>query len=362
VLSVRKGVSCALAILLAVLAVRWNGYAEPVVSGEWESTISVEPPTSTWSTETDLSVEIIIGVWIAATGSVFEDNEWMKQDFSVEATFGSFDIESDLRFEPYKGRFRDWITEVEWEADALTFTLITKLTRTTDWMIIETERKWDMIEASTSFRLRAPTGSCALVFYDADADLTFDWCGFETDLEISFDDDGFDEVVAELSDLALTRMSWCTFDLEIARTIDKTDVKITPTAILESSWCEATLDLEFEGEFPNTPNLLPLAITEAVLSWEIGEWELEATAILDPDKWIAKTYWFELQADAAIDLGACGEVTLELTFLWTETDLGRSLFALAYESEDPFSVSIEGDFDLENGELDQLSLTLQSEW
>jgi hypothetical protein len=362
VLSVRKGASCALAILLAVLGVPWNCYAEPILSGEWESTISVEPPTATWSTETDLSVEITIGFWIAATRSVFEDTEWMKQDFSVESEFGDFSIESDLRFEPYKHRFRDWVTDFDWESDELTLTLTTKLTRTTDWLILELDREWEEVDISTSFRLRAPSGSCALVFYDASADAAFDWCGIETDLEIAIDDDGFDEFVLKLSDLAHAQFPWLTFDLECTRTTEKTTVKLTPAAILESSWCEAILDLEFEGEFPNTPNLLPLAITEAVLTWEIGEWELEATAILDPDKWIAKTYWFELQADAAIDLGDCGEVTLELTFLWTETDLGRSLFSLAYESEDPFSISIEGDFDLENGELDQLSLTLQSEW
>lgn len=361
-LSKSKLMDIVLVILLASCCSPWSCPAGSTLSGDWESTLSVDPPADAWFTEVDLSVEIAIGDWIAELRSVFKNIDWTKQDFSVEGTFGNFYIDSDLRFEPYKNRFKDWITEIEWDTDVLTLTVVTKLTRTTDWMIIEIEREWDMIEVSTSLRWRAPTDSCSLVFYDADVELKFDWCGVETDLEISVDDDGLDEVVAEFSDLALARISWCTFDLEFTRTNDKTAVKLAPSATLETSWCEASFDLEFEGEFPNAPHLLPLMINEAVASWEIGEWDLELTAILEPSNWIAKTYWLELEADIDIDLGCCGEASLELTWLWTESTLGRSRFVLSYESEPSLSMAIECDVDLEDGELDQIALTVGTEW
>ena len=358
----RKRVSASLLVLLSFLILPCVGHGEIVLSGEWESSISVSPQMPILSAEIDLTVEIAIDAWIAEARSVFEDAEWVKQDICVETELGDFSIESDLRFEPYKHRFRDWINKVEWESTDLVLTATTKLTRTTDWVVLEFEREGDTLEINVSARLRAPSGSCSLAFYDANVDLSFDWCGADTDIEITIDDDGFDEWVVELSDLTLVQIPWCTFDLEFTRTAEKTSLELTPIATLETSWCAASLDLEFEAEFPNAPHLLPLTITEAVLSCDIGEWEVETTVLFDPSQWIAKAYWLELQADAAIDLAACGEVSLELVFLWTEAHLGRALFELTYEPGESFSISIEGDLDLENRELDQLIVTLQIEW
>lgn len=360
--AVREAVRFALVALLMIPCLFWTCSAAPLLSGEWGSTIALDLPTETWSTETDFTAEITFGSWIAKTRSVFEDDEWKKQDFEVKATLGDFSIESDLRFEPYKDRFRDWITKVEWEADELALTLTTKLTRTSDWMIFEIEREWDVIEIDTSFRLRAPSGSCSLAFYDADLDIEFDWCGIETDLEIAIDDDGFDEFVVEFSDLSLERVPWFTFDLEFARTVETTGVKLSSDIVLESPWCAGTLGLELGGDLPNEPNLFPISITEASLAWEIGEWEIKATAALDPNNWIAGLYWLEIEAEAAFDLDTCGELFLDLTFLWTETILGRSQFAIAYEPGEVFSIAMNADIDLDTGQLDRLGLELQIEW
>ncbi len=300
--------------------------------------------------------------WIVAARAVFEDGAWEKQDFEVVGSIGDFEVESDLRFEPYKNRFKDWITEFEWELDELVFTLTTKLTRTTDWLIFEIEREWDDVEIDTSFRLRAPSGGCALLFYDAGLDLAFDWYGIETDLEVAFDDDGFDEFVVEFSDLNLTQIPWLTFDLEITWTLEKITVELSPDVVLESSLCAATFDLEFEASFPNEPNLLPISIDEACLTWDIEEWEIEANVYFNPDEWIDDVYWLEVEANATFDLDTCGEVSLDLTFLWTESKLGRARSVLTYEPVEKFSIAIEWDIHLNDERLDRLALELQTEW
>lgn len=115
-----------------ILGPRWACSAAPPLSGEWESTIAIEPATGTWSIETDFIVELEFADWIAVARTVFEDGAWKKQDFEIKGEFGDVDLESDLRFEPYKNRFRDWITKFEWESDELEFALTTKLTRTNE--------------------------------------------------------------------------------------------------------------------------------------------------------------------------------------------------------------------------------------
>jgi len=351
-----------LVALLVILGPCWACSAAPPFSGEWESIIAVEPHTGTWLIETDFTVEMEFIDWITAARTVFEDGAWEKQDFEVVGSIGDFEVESDLRFEPYKNRFKDWITEFEWELDELAFTLTTKLTRTTDWLIFEIEREWDVVEIDTSFRLRAPSGGCALVFYDAGLEVAFDWCEIETDMEVAIDDDGFDEFIAEFSELALAQIPWFTFDLEITRTLVDTTVKLSPNIVLENPLCAGTLDLEFEGSFPNEPNLLPISIDEVSLTWETDEWEIEANVYLNPDEWIDDLYWLEVESEAAFDLDTCGDVSLDLTLLWTETALGRAQSALTYEPGDKFSIAIISDIDLNTGQMDRLALELQTEW
>lgn len=360
--AVRRAVCFALIALLTILCVCGTCGAAPFLSGEWTSTLALETSAETWSTETDFTVEMSFGYCITAARSVFEDGAWKKQEFDIEVSVGSVTIESDLRFEPTKDRFKDWITEAEWETDVLVFTLTTKLTRTTDWLMFEIEHEGEMLEIDSSIRFRSASGSCESAFYDASVNLEFDWCGNETDLEIAIDDDGFDEIALELSDLALFKMPWVTFDLEFTRTAENTTVKLSPDIVLLESWGSGWCELEIEGEIENSSSLHSLVITEAVLTWEVEDWELEATAVLNPSDWILKIYWLEVQADAVFDLDACGEVSLELTFLWTEIDLGRACWGMTYEPCESFTITIEGDFDLENGELDHVALSLGIEW
>jgi len=295
--------------------------------------------------------------WIATAHSVLEGDVWKKQDFEAKGMIGEFDIESDLRFEPYKNRFKDWITKFEWEPNELAFTLTSKLTRTTDWLILELEREWEEVEFDTAFRLRAPSGSCRLLFYDASADAAFDWCGIETDLEVSFDDDGFDEFVIEFSDLCLEKIPWVLIDLEITRTQEKSVVELSSEIVFESPWCSGCFDLGFEGSISTEPNPFPFSIDEVSLAWDVGGWEVDATAAPE-----AAIYWLEIEADTAFDLDPCGEVSLDLTFLWTEIRLGRVCFVLIYEPSTQLAIIFESDIDLETEQLDRLVLGVTIEW
>lgn|GEM_PF-1166599 len=361
-LPVRKVLSLFLAILIIFYTPSGNCHSETALSGEWTSTLALEVPTGTWSTKTDFTVEKQFGNCLMTARSLLEDDAWKKQEFEAEVVLADFAIETDLRFEPTKDRFKDWITKIEWEKEALTVTLITKLTRTTDWLILEIEHEEDTLEIDADIRFRSSSGSCSPLFYDVTMDLSFDWCGIETDLEVAIDDDGFDEIVLELSELAVPRAPWFTFDLELTRTAKTTTVKLSPDAILTSFWGVGYCELEIEGGFANASSIHPLSITEAVVTWETEGWEMEATAILDPGDWISKTYWLEVQAECAIDLGDSSCVSLELTFLWTETDLGRVRGAITYEPCESFSIATEGDVDIENRELNSLALSLEFEW
>jgi len=113
----------------------------------------------------------------------------------------------------------------------------------------------------------------------------------------------------------------------------------------------------FEGSLPSEPNSFPLSIDEVSLSWELGDWEVDATATLG-----VAIYWLKVEAETAFDLDTCGEVSLELALLWTETDLRRVQSVLSYEPGSRLAIAIDWDIDLDVGQLDKLAVNLQIEW
>ena len=348
--------------LLLSACVAWSTGGASQVSGAWDAAISLEPATGAWSIENDLALNFAFGDWAVESRTVIENDAWKKQDFEWVGSIGSVDVESDLRFEPYKHRFKDWITEFEWEAEALTVALTTKLTRTADWLIVELEREWQRIDVDARVRLRAPSGSCGLLFYDVDLGLDFEWCGIDTEFEIAIEDDGFDEAVLELKDMTHPRIPWAAFDLEITRTMSSTTVELSPELTLSTPWCAAYLDLEFDGELPDAPSLFPLAIGEVHLGFDAADWEIEATATADPSDWIDDLYWLEVEMETEIDLSPRGELAIGFGTLWTQTQLGEAVGEMTYEPTEGLTLSLSGVIDCIARQIDVLGAAVTVSW
>jgi len=348
--------------LLLVFCQAFAGYAELALGGEWEALIAWELPTGIWSIENDLSVDLAFDGSAIESRTVIVNDAWTKQDVELAGSIGSVAIESDLRFEPYKHRFKDWITEFEWEADALAVTLTSKLTRTTDWLILELEREWPSIDVDARARMRAPSGSCGLLFHDADLGLEFEWCGIDTEFEIAIEDDGFDEAVLELKDVIHPRIPWAAFDLEIARTLTSTTVELSPELTLTTPWCAAHLELEFDGELPNAPSLFPLTIGEVHLEFDAADWEIDATATADPGDWIDDLYWLELETETEIDLDSCGKLAVGIQELWTPAQLGKAVAEMTYEPTEEVTLILSGTIDCIARQIEVLKVAATVAW
>ncbi len=346
----------------AALGLKQPCSALPSFSGEWESVLTIAPSVPIVSMQSDFTVAWETDNLFISGRTILEDGSWEKQQFEVKTLVGALDIESDLRFEPDKDRFQDWVTQIEWTDNTWDLALTSKITRTTDWMIAEIERKWEAVDAAFDIRFRAPSGICASAFYDAGLEVAFDWCGIETDVELTIDVAGFDELSLCLSDLAVARLDWITFDLEWTQTMVGKTLKLSPAVVLESCWFEATATLELEGQTANAASLYPLSITEATVSFELNGWDVEATGILDPNQWISHIYWLEVETEMEIALASGRGLSIDLVLQWTQTLLGRADFSLIYEWGDTVAAEIELEWDLEQNALNQLTLGVQFEW
>jgi hypothetical protein len=346
-----------LGILLAVAAPSVSAQSLTASSsGTWTTAITLEPLTWTWTLKSDVTLGLDLPDGAATARTVFDKGAWVQQNFTVKCQLGDMDVKSDLRFEPHLHRFRDWITSFRWTWDACSFTLTPKLTRTTDWLIVELDHEGETADVEAAVRLRAPTGSCALVFYDASLELSFTVCAVETGFEIVLDDDGFDRALLTLSDLRAAEIPWVTVDVEIKRTLAAMTVKLKPDIAVGSLLCAGDVKLSFNAELVDAANWLSVRVSEIALSWKVADWKIDVTADLEDDDWL------ECKAKGTLKLGSAGTLTLDLTSSWTDTTLSEASFALTHKLTSRYTVGVNWTIDGLNERLDSLGLTFEVTW
>jgi len=344
-----------LLLLLASLAIS----ALPATSWQWETAIFVFPNNSSWAFTNEVIWTLQTEFWSTEIESEFESNGWKHFGVSIELSFGDMQLESEVRFQPDKDRFRDWITDLEWDWDCLTLTLTTKLTYSTDWLILEADYQTNLIGIDTSFRLRAPSGACELEFYDAGLEVSFEWYGIKTEVDLDMDADDFDELTLTLADVEVPAISWATFDTELTYELNEKSLSFESTVYLEPADC---LELELEVEASHPRSIYPLHITEALLECGIGTWDIEATVILDESEWIEDLYWLDVESSAEFEAVFCGHIALEFQLLWTQEALGSIVSAFWYEPSDKLRIGFESCLKPADGVLESVSLSIETTW
>jgi len=349
-----------LAAILLVLCV-------PVLSGlsqafAWEGScffgLSIEPGDPP-ALETQFDLEWTSAPWGLALETTFNGSEWDELKIAAEGHLGDLAIDSELAFEPDKNRWKHSQIEIEWTEDSMTLEVTAKPSRTTDWLTLEMEHESELVDVDARLRLRAPTGSCTYVFYDADLGAAFTWCGIDSEVALAFDDDGFDELTFEWSDVVLAAFPWVFFDVEVAIDLAKWEVEVDPMLRLAIEGC---LEIEIEAALHGFPHLGQVRETEIVASWECGPCETEATIRLDPDDWIDDLYWLEIEADVEIDLAPCGELAATLVLDWTQVALGQIEVECTWSPTERISFGAVGARDLGTGQLEEVSFSLEFEW
>jgi len=309
--------------------------------------------------ETGFELEFVSETWGLALETTFEGSDWEVLEIAVEGCLGELVLDSELEFEPDRNCWKHWETEIEWTTDSMTLGMTSKLSRTTDWLTLEMEQESEFVDVDTRLRLRAPTGSCAFAFYDADLGVAFTWCGIDSEIALEFDDDGFDELTLELSDVTLAAFPWVFFDIEVVIDLAGWEFDVDPVLSIVIEGC---LEIEIEAELPGFPHLGEVREVEIVASWECGPWETEATIRLDPDDWIDDLYWLEIETDLEIGLVPCGELAMTVVLDWTETTLGRIEVETTWSPTDRISFGFAATRDLEAGEFEEVAFNLEFEW
>ena len=94
-------------------------------------------------------MHLTLGAWKASAEAGCDEGVWDEQTFEVLWAEEALEIESTVRFEPDKHRFKDWKTEVAWSFGAVDLELEHKLTRPRNWLALEVDWASDALEIDT---------------------------------------------------------------------------------------------------------------------------------------------------------------------------------------------------------------------
>ena len=215
---------------------------------------------------------------------------------------------------------------------------------------------------SSRLRLRAPTGSCSLSFYDVSVERSWKVGNAKLQLEATLDAKGSPRLVASASGLRWEACPWASLAVALTRTSTTTSIAtqlvFRPTAVIDEKDLRLSLIVRphVDGVAP------PYGISKAVMTVRVSDWSADVTVYPHEADWLDGLFFLECKARGSLRLGAAGSVTIDLLSLWTTTVPGRLDLSLAYKPRTGRTFAFEWGLDLPNRSLDTLSFQFQSAW
>jgi len=351
-----------LPLISLVLILAPSGAASPGISGAFETAHSVDLDTGDTSIDAQLTTSLSWPAWLVEFESEIDEGTWDLQSILAQAGQSPWSLRSTLRMEPDAMRLRDWKTELAYERESRALEIEHKLTRTRSWLTLELEK--ESLGTEIGARLRFRSSSCEpLCFYDLRFDVARTMCtSVEASARIEFDHEGLDELLVVLDGLTLRNLPWLKLEMEMERSVHGAVLEIDPTIDVGPQICFL---LEMEAGAAGG-GLTSIRIPECSLDCAFGAWDLEATALWDPDDWIDDIYCARLELEGEWDQS---DRDLEARFVlhWRSAMAGSihlsQVTALAAAELTPrLSGSLSLVVDLDDPTASRLELGLEGEW
>lgn len=307
-----------------------SGIASSTFAGRLELSAAYDDALGDVGFDLAADVTFPLGAWALLAELCIESGVWEDLALTASLECDLAEIESTLRIEPDRVRFKDWKTSFEFAFGATDLGLVWKLTRSSRWFTLEAESGNPSIDLEGRVRLRA-TKCDALAFHDARLEVEAPIACAELDLTAEITDDGFDEASLEIADLSIPPFPWIELDVEAEITVVGASWEIDPS--FEVHACEG-FDIEVSAD--SGDGLGSLNVTRIGVEWEIPSVTMEVQLLPDTEEWIDDRY----AMSAHLELKGSSETApgldaLEARILWLgdDSDVWADRFAVTADIE-----------------------------
>jgi hypothetical protein len=251
--------------LAVVLGLTFAGFAQGELSGEWDTSLIINPTVPTLSLffnfNTEIDVLYTVGGWSFGSYSYIDDLGWGQQYFTAAGSFGAFSIDTKLEFAPSGGYFLGWIVDTSFIFGSVDIGLEFILVPSDVQLTLTAAATTGVVDIDISLVLGGVdtnwTNYClGLWYYDPSGDLAcdFDFGGIQVDIDfpfccadihadIDFDCNGFVKACFETKGIVVPNIPWLTLEAEICFMTDSKTIDIHPTIDYGTDIC---FDLYFE--------------------------------------------------------------------------------------------------------------------
>lgn len=228
----------ALVLSLAVLFGLGVAAFAQTLSGEWDTTVSIQPTPVEISLTSTLEVTYALSGWSFTSYSELDETGWLDQTFDVSGALGAFTLGSFLDLDP-AGLFDEWIVTAGVSIAGVTFGL--------DWDLAAPGYNSDIPAGGLAVTLSGSgtaglvtigvdvyfgdvtTAACDLDWTGVDITVDFPFCCADVESTISFTCDGFVEACFDVDGIAIPNLPWITIGAELCFELQTKTLTLTPT-------------------------------------------------------------------------------------------------------------------------------------
>ncbi len=344
------------------------------LSGEWDTTITIDPEAGGVADFLDfsssLTVTYSIGGWAFTSYSAFDDAGWADQTFSADGSLGAYTFSSTLDFDP-TGAFEELDVSGSVTIGGMSFALDFTLADQDVTLVLTGIGSTGLVDIEVEITFGGDDNDiCDLPWSGAVVTVDFPFCCAEVTASIEFDCYGFQEACFGVSGIAIPNLPWVTLDAEVCFQTESKVLTLTPNFDFGADVCfDLYIGVDSEGGIaPGAPLTLgAIEVYGIGLECEIGGVAFTALSYWgDPLFWNGAAYdypgilmyhgqeYWEAYQIATTDDGCCGPFGFDISVYFD--DASTNLFDVALfqanmslDVAPQFTFSMGLDMDVEDG-------------
>jgi hypothetical protein len=218
--------------LALVLGLGFATFAQGAISGEWNTTIKINPGAPSialfFDFTTSLDVTYSIGGWDFTSHTVVDDTGWKSQSFDADGTFGAFGIESTMVFGT-AGTFTSWAVDTSFTFGSVLIGFDFDLGGTYGLTLgVSGTATTGLVDITIDMLFGALGTDCDLDWQGVDITVDFPFNCAEVTATLDIDCAGFKKACFAVSGIDIPNLPWVDIDAKVCFELQTKTLVLTP--------------------------------------------------------------------------------------------------------------------------------------
>ena len=223
------------ALVLSLAVVLGLGFASfaQVLSGEWDTTITIDPTALTIAAfldfETELTINYNVGGWDFTSYTELTDLGWVDQTFSAAGSLGAYTFGSTIDFNP-TGAFEELEVSASYTIGGMSFAIDIELADQDLELVLTGTGSTGLVDIEIEITFGGDDNDiCDLIWAGAEINVSFPFCCADVSAELLFDCYGFQGICFEVGGIVVPNLPWVTIGAELCFQTESKTLTLSPS-------------------------------------------------------------------------------------------------------------------------------------